>query len=97
MRRAQTEAAAAEGQVTTAGAERITRVAHRLIKRAFRTLVAMNLDVVWIAVRSSVRSPVATAPRLNWSERTWLPYTSGGGADAMDDEMCANVSARVHG
>ncbi len=50
----------------------ITRIAHRLIRRAFRTLVAMNLDVVWMAVKSRVRSPVAAAPRLNWSERTWL-------------------------
>ena len=60
-------------EVTVVRARIITRVAYRLIRRAFRTLVAMNLDVVWVAVRSSVKSPVATAPRLNWSERTWLP------------------------
>lgn len=45
---------------------------HRLIRRAFRTLVAMNLDVVWIAVRRRVRSPVATVPRLNCWLKTWL-------------------------
>ena len=48
----------------------ITRITHKLIRRAFRTLVAMNLDVVWMAVRRRVRSPVAAAPRLNWSART---------------------------
>ena len=61
-------------------AGRITRATHRLISRAFRTLVAMNLEVVWMAVRRSVRSPVAAAPRLNWSARTWLESSEGDGA-----------------
>ena len=34
---------------------------HRLRSPARRTLVAMNLHVVWIAVRRRVKSPVATA------------------------------------
>lgn len=42
------------------------------MSRALRTFVAMNLHVVWIAVRRSVRSPVAAAPRRNWSLRTCL-------------------------
>ena len=32
---------------------------YKLMIRAFRTLVAMNLEVVWIAVKRRVRSPVA--------------------------------------
>jgi hypothetical protein len=39
---------------------------------ALRTFVAMNLDVVVIAVSRRVRSPVAVAPRRNWSLRTCL-------------------------
>ena len=45
---------------------------NRLIKRALRTLVAMNLEVNPMALRSSVRSPVASGPRRNCSERMWL-------------------------
>ena len=33
-----------------------------------------------MAVRRSVRSPVAAAPRLNWSARTWLESSEGDGA-----------------
>lgn len=39
----------------------------------------MNLLVSWIAVSSSVRSPVARAPTRNWLARTWL-------ADVRQDE-----------
>ena len=41
----------------------LSRCTYRLMRRALRTLVAMNLDVTWMAVRSNVRSPVAAAPR----------------------------------
>lgn len=40
-----------------------SRNTYRLMRRALRTLVAINLDVTWMAVRSKVRSPVAAAPR----------------------------------
>lgn len=42
------------------------------MRRALRTLVAMNLEVTWMAVRSKVRSPVAAWPRRSWSCRTCL-------------------------
>lgn len=45
---------------------------NRLMSRARRTLVAMNLDVTWMAVSSSVRSPVASAPSRSWSCKTCL-------------------------
>lgn len=35
---------------------------YKLMSRALRTFVAMNLDVTWIAVNSNVRSPVAAGP-----------------------------------
>ena len=41
---------------------------------ALRTFVAINLDVVVIAVSRRVRSPVAIAPRRNWSLRTCLRW-----------------------
>jgi hypothetical protein len=46
--------------------------AYKLMRRALRTLVAINLDVTWIALRSRVRSPVAAGPRRNCSARTEL-------------------------
>lgn len=46
--------------------------AYRLMSLALRTLEAMNLDVVVIAVSKRVRSPVAAAPRRNCSLRTCL-------------------------
>ena len=42
---------------------------------ALRTFVAMNFDVVVMAVRRRVRSPVAAAPRRYWSFRTCLRST----------------------
>lgn len=43
-----------------------------MISLAFLTLVAINLDVKEMAVRSRVRSPVAVLPRRKPSLRTWL-------------------------
>ena len=42
------------------------------MRRALLTLVAMNLDVTWMAVSSKARSPVASAPRRIWSCSTCL-------------------------
>lgn len=36
-------------------------------------MVAINLEVTWIAVRRSVRSPVAAVPKRNWSDKMCLP------------------------
>lgn len=47
-------------------------MAYRLMSRAFRTLVAMNLLVTWIAMSKRVRSPVAAAPSRSWSSITCL-------------------------
>ena len=46
------------------------------MRRAFLTFVAMNFDVVWMAVRRSVKSPVAAGPRRSWSLRICLDTTN---------------------
>lgn len=43
-----------------------------MMSLAFLTLVAINLEVKEMAVRSRVRSPVAAGPRRKPSLRTWL-------------------------
>ena len=43
-----------------------------MISLAFRTLVAINLEVNEMAVSNMVRSPVAAGPRRRPSLRMWL-------------------------
>jgi len=47
----------------------------RLMRRALRTLLAMNLEANPMEFRRRVKSPVAAAPRRICSERMWLDRT----------------------
>lgn len=49
------------------------------MRLALRTLVEMNLDVSWIAISSSVRSPEAAAPSFCCSLSTCLGGVERGG------------------
>jgi len=69
------------GNVGNVAAE-VHKETYRLMSRAFRTFVAMNLDVTWIAVKSSVRSPVAASPRRMWS---WLWFRDQTVAESVMD------------